>query len=222
MVNEDELQFQIVHQVEELWMKLIIHSLLDCDRYINERRTNKVISLFRRIEKTLWLMTQQLCLLETMSPLDYQTIRLMLGAGSGQESPGFRVLLQLPPQIFGSFCESYLVRDNLSIEDIYDKKYSHCDAYMIAECLTEFDELFQKFRFDHLMLVQRSIGIGAQSLKGRSVDLLKNGIEHHFFPQLWNIRSQMTDQWGSANGYKRETLSGSFSPDRKACPFASG
>ncbi|TIM79573.1 MAG: tryptophan 2,3-dioxygenase, partial [Mesorhizobium sp.] len=29
MVNADELQFQIVHQVEELWMKLITYTLVD-------------------------------------------------------------------------------------------------------------------------------------------------------------------------------------------------
>ena len=27
--NKDELQFQVVHQVEELWMKLIAYTLLD-------------------------------------------------------------------------------------------------------------------------------------------------------------------------------------------------
>ncbi|WP_245518883.1 MULTISPECIES: hypothetical protein [unclassified Mesorhizobium] len=29
MVNADELQFQIVHQVEELWMKLMAYTLVD-------------------------------------------------------------------------------------------------------------------------------------------------------------------------------------------------
>ena len=29
LCNADELQFQIVHQVEELWMKLIAYTLLD-------------------------------------------------------------------------------------------------------------------------------------------------------------------------------------------------
>ena len=31
MCNRDELQFQIVHQIEELWMKLIAYTLLDID-----------------------------------------------------------------------------------------------------------------------------------------------------------------------------------------------
>ena len=35
MCNADELQFQIVHQVEELWMKLMAYTLVDVDvRYV--------------------------------------------------------------------------------------------------------------------------------------------------------------------------------------------
>lgn len=214
MVNEDELQFQIVHQVEELWMKLVIFSLLDSDRYMCERHTNKVVTLFDRINQIMRLMTTQLTLLETMSPRDYQAIRLMLGAGSGQESPGFRVLIKMPSELYRTFQENYLDRAQLTLEDIYDVNYHHCDAYMVAECLAEFDELFQKFRFNHFMLVQRSIGAGAQSLKGRSVELLKSGMEHQCFPELWKIRNHMTDKWGGAHGYKRATISAS------GCPFS--
>ena len=34
LCNADELQFQIAHQVEELWMKLIAYTLLDIDDYL--------------------------------------------------------------------------------------------------------------------------------------------------------------------------------------------
>ncbi len=33
LCNPDELQFQLVHQIEELWMKLIAYTLLDIDEY---------------------------------------------------------------------------------------------------------------------------------------------------------------------------------------------
>ena len=96
LANRDELQFQIVHQVEELWMKLIAYTLLDIDDYLQAENTNRVVTLFRRVHMTLRLMTEQLGLLETMSPKEYQEIRLQLGHGSGQESPGFRTILQMP------------------------------------------------------------------------------------------------------------------------------
>ena len=93
LCNPDELQFQLVHQVEELWMKLIAYTLLDIDDYLQQENTNRVMTLFRRVHTAQRLMIQQIALLEIMSPKEYQEIRLRLGNGSGQESPGFRVLL---------------------------------------------------------------------------------------------------------------------------------
>ena len=172
--NGDELQFQVVHQVEELWMKLIGYTLLDIDDYMHKKQTNRVVTLFRRVHKTLKLMTDQLTLLETMSPKEYQEVRLQLGNGSGQESPGFRTLLQMPPHLWASFVEHYLEADGLTIDEIYDTGYAHSDAYVVAESLIEFDELFQKFRFDHIQLIYRSIGMEAKSLKGRSVSYISS------------------------------------------------
>ena len=64
--NRDEMQFQIVHQVEELWMKLIAYTLLDIDDYLQLENTNRVLTLFRRVHTTQKLMIQQLALLESV------------------------------------------------------------------------------------------------------------------------------------------------------------
>jgi tryptophan 2,3-dioxygenase len=142
-----------------------------------------------------------------MSPKEYQAIRLQLGNGSGQESPGFRVVVQMLPHLWRTYEATYLTGRGLTVEAIYDSKYEHDDSYMLAECLMELDELFQKFRASHIMLIHRSIGMGAQSLKGRSVELLQAGMKHRFFPQLWEIRSQMTDAWGGTYGRVRDSIS---------------
>jgi tryptophan 2,3-dioxygenase len=206
LCNRDELQFQIVHQVEELWMKLIAYTLLDIDDFLLTRDTLRALSLFNRVGRIVNLMTVQLTLLETMSPKEYQAIRLRLGNGSGQESPGFRTLLKMAPQLWTSFESQYLTGQNKTVESIYDSQYAHDDAYVIAEALVEFDALFQKFRWHHIMLIHRSIGMGAASLKGRSVDLLQTGARHRFYPKLWDIRPAMTDAWGSAYGKVRHSL----------------
>lgn len=208
LCNPDELQFQLVHQIEELWMKLIAYTLLDIDEYLQQQNTNRVITLFRRVHAAQRLMIQQLALLETMSPKEYQEIRKKLGNGSGQESPGFRVLLKMYQPIWASFKENYLDKHSLTIEKIYDSQYTHGDAYVVAEALAEFDELFQKFRFEHMQLIHRSIGFNSVSLKGRPVEILEDGMRHKFFPELWEIRSQMTDRWGAAYGVKRDSLGG--------------
>jgi tryptophan 2,3-dioxygenase len=211
LCNHDELQFQIVHQVEELWMKLISFTLLEIEDYMEKKETRRVVTLFGRIHRIMRLMINQLELLETMSPKEYQEIRLQLGNGSGQESPGFQTLLKLPYNIWHVFAKVYLEDAGLSVEKIYDSEYEHCEAYVVAEAMVEFDELFQKFRYYHITLINRSIGIHAKSLKGRSVEILKKGLTHAFYPGLWSIRSEMTDAWGGTYGVKRDTI-----PDEEA------
>jgi len=208
LCNRDEMQFQIVHQVEELWMKLIAYTLLDIDDYLQQENTNRVLTLFRRVHATQKLMIQQIALLETMSPKEYQDIRQRLGNGSGQESPGFRVLLKMYQPIWNSFVEHYLKKHGLTVEQIYDSKYDHGPAYVVAEALAEFDELFQKFRYEHMQLIHRTIGFGSKSLKGRPVEILEDGMRHKFFPDLWEIRNEMTDRWGAQYGVKRDPIGG--------------
>ncbi|MER9670488.1 hypothetical protein [Mesorhizobium sp. M0203] len=174
---------------------------------ISWKSRTRIASLMGRVHRLMRLMTAQLDLLETMSPKEYQQIRLQLGNGSGQESPGFKQLLRLPPDLWRAFKASYLDDRGLSVEDVYDTGYDHGDSYVVAEALIEFDELFQKFRANHLYLIHRTIGLGAKSLKGRPVELLEAGARHRFFPELWDIRWAMTDRWGSQYGTVREPIS---------------
>ncbi|GAC33749.1 tryptophan 2,3-dioxygenase [Paraglaciecola polaris LMG 21857] len=220
LCNGDELQFQIVHQVEELWMKLMIYTLVDVLEYMQQENTLRVVSLMKRVTFIQRMMSQQLDLLETMSPKEYQQIRLQLGNGSGQESPGFRTLLKMPEDMWQVFEAHYLVGRGKSIEQIYDSQYSHDDSYILAECLAEFDEQLQKFRNLHMFLIQRSIGLEAKSLKGRAVTILENGAKHRFFAQLWDIRSAMTNTWGQAYGEIRDSISESQN-ETSGCPFHS-
>lgn len=206
LCNPDELQFMIVHQVEELWMKLMATTLLDIDEEMLAGHTLKALTLFRRVHICQEMMTSQLALLETMSPKDYQEIRLLLGNGSGQESLGFRVLLKMPKDLWATYKKVYLEDGKRSLEQIYDSEYRHDEAYMIAEALAEFDEQFQKFRNAHMQLIYRSIGVAANSLKGRPVEILNEGLRQKFFPELWQVRADMTDRWGGTYGKTRMKL----------------
>ena len=193
LCNRDELMFQIVHQSQELWMKLIAQTLLDIDDLIQARQTHRVLTLFRRVHEVQTQQIQGLSILETMSPLDYQEIRRGLGRGSGQQSPGFRALRQMAQPVWESFTSQYLLKDDLTVENIYRSAYCHNDAYMVAEALAEFDECFRHFRYRHLQLVERTIGIASKSLGGQAVALLEEGVHEHFFPELWAIRSRITE-----------------------------
>lgn len=219
LCNGDELQFQIVHQVEELWMKLMIYTLVDVLEYMSQENTLRVVSLMKRVNFIQRMMSQQLDLLETMSPKEYQQIRLQLGNGSGQESPGFRTLLKMPEDLWKVFDKGYVTGRGKTIEQVYDSQYSHDESYIVAECLAEFDEQLQKFRSLHILLIQRSIGLEAKSLKGRAVTLLENGAKHRFFPELWQVRSSMTDSWGQAYGEVRDPIHREKGQSSGGCPF---
>src|SRR5437762_586269 len=99
----DELQFQIVHQVAELWMKLCEHELAQAAGHMRGREEARALRALDRVRRVQLLLEQQLGLLDTMAPRDYMTIRNALGRGSGQESPGFRRMLQLPDEVWPSF-----------------------------------------------------------------------------------------------------------------------
>jgi len=204
--NADELQFQVVHQSMELWMKLIGYTLLDVDEYIQAKNANRVLTLMDRVRRVLLIMTDTMSVLETMSPSEYQAIRTQLGNGSGQESPGFRTLLQMYEPLWESYKAAYLDGEGRTVEDVYHTNYKHDDAYMVAEALIDYDELFHKFRYHHIQLIHRSIGIHSKSLKGRSVDLLEHGLRTQFFPELWAVRAQMTDEWGHEYGVVRAPI----------------
>src|SRR5260370_8433109 len=119
LCNRDELQFQIVHEVEELWMKLIAYTLLDIDEYLQQENTNRVLTLFRRVHAMQRMMIEQISLLETMSPKEYQAIRQRLGNGNGQESPGFRTLLNMYQPIWNSLQHTHLQTHALTFANIY-------------------------------------------------------------------------------------------------------
>ena len=194
LVTHDELQFQIVHQVAELWMKLCAHeiarviALLDADQPVRAAHT------LRRVSEIQRLLEQQLGLLDTMSPKDYMVIRTALGRGSGQESPGFKHLLKVPRDIWDSFAR-LLARRGTSLRQIHETPEQHADLYALAEGLTDFDQALQLWRWRHLILVYRIIGAGTPSLKGKPVDLLERGVKERFFPELWQVRDELFAEW---------------------------
>ena len=208
LCNGDELQFQVIHQVAELWMKLLAYTLLDVNALIEENKGLEAANLLSRAHKLERLLIDQLELLNTMSPKSYQEIRVQLGNGSGQESPGFRLLLKLIPQLWPTYRKTYLETSGRSLDAIYDIDFKRDDAFLVAEGLLELDALFMRFRFHHYQLVQRTIGLQSKSLKGKPVEILESGHRQESFPELWAVRSNMTDRWGGQYGEVRGTLKG--------------
>jgi tryptophan 2,3-dioxygenase len=194
----DEMQFQIVHQVAELWMKLAEH---EGDRAAHELEHGSVAKgerLLHRIGKIQLLLLEQIALLDTMAPRDYMTIRNALGRGSGQESPGFKAMLRLPERIWKAF-SALLQKRNVSLRAIYENPDSTPELFNVAEAMIEIDQSLQLWRERHLKLVYRQIGSGTPSLKGKPSELLAEGMRHRFFPALWDVRDELFAAWTAAN-----------------------
>lgn len=204
--THDEMQFLIIHQTEELLLKLIAFTLGEINSYLVKKDTNRVISLFHRVHHTQRSLLSLIENLETMSPKEYLTIRLNLGNGSGRTSPGFKILIKMPESLWKNYSENYLIAPQLTIKDIYDTSYNHGDSYIVAEAMLEFDALCQRFFKYHFELIARTIGSQAKSLKGNDVQRLRHREDHQFFPELWEVRSEMTNLWGNEYGYTRNSI----------------
>jgi tryptophan 2,3-dioxygenase len=191
----DEMQFQVVHQAHELYMKLIEHELRFMATLLQADELARAVTTLGRVARVQRVLLASVDLLDTMAPTDYMTIRTGLGRGSGQESPGFRTMLKLPAEVMWPAFAAFLEREGVSLRDIYEHPHDHHALFQLAEGLVDYDQLLQTWRSRHLMLVYRIIGTGTPSLKGKHSDLLAHGMKTRFFPALWDVRDDVFADW---------------------------
>jgi len=130
--------------------------------------------------------------LEQMSPWEYQEVRRVLGHGSGFDSPGFREIRRVSPGLLEAFHALRRERE-LSLLDVYTQGREHEDVYQLAELLTEWDERVGVWRFRHFKVVARIIGEEVVGTQGTPVELLAGLIKHKMFPELWTVRTDLTE-----------------------------
>ena len=198
----DELQFQVVHQAHELYMKLIEHELRFACTLLDEGAVARAITHLRRVSLVQHVLLHSVELLDTMAPTDYMTIRTGLGRGSGQESPGFRTMLKIPGELVWPTFSRFLAKQAVTLRQIYDDPHAHHQLFQLCEGLVDYDQLLQTWRYRHLMLVYRIIGTGTPSLKGKHSDLLSHGMKTRFFPALWDVRDELFGDWTAAQAAK--------------------
>jgi tryptophan 2,3-dioxygenase len=148
----------------------------DYERYL---RTDELLSL----QKTP----------EHMSPWEYTLgVRPLLGHGSGFDSPGWNALRRVSPDLGAAFHE---VRREagLSLLEVYTRGREHEELYQLAELLTEWDERATLWRVHHYKVVERIIGGEVVGTQGTPVELLGGLIRHRFYPELWDIRNELTE-----------------------------
>jgi len=195
--HRDELLFQTVHQSSELWLKHACYEVETAAGLIGAGDLPGAARCLRRAVLGIGLITEQLQMLEQMSPWEYQEVRKVLGHGSGFDSPGFRGIRRVSPELGQAFGD--LVRERgLTLVELYQRGRELEDLYQLAELLTEWDERVTVWRFRHFKVVERIIGGEVVGTQGTPVELLGRLIGHRLYPELWRARTELTQIAGTS------------------------
>jgi len=90
--EHDEHLFIIIHQVYELWFKLLIHEVEKIKGDFSGNDLFGAIATFKRVRTVMKTLVGQLDILETMTPMSFASFRDRLETASGFQSVQFREL----------------------------------------------------------------------------------------------------------------------------------
>jgi tryptophan 2,3-dioxygenase len=191
--HHDELLFQVTHQSSELWLKLAAEEVETATAHVQQGELAPALRLLGRAVLCLRLVTQALDMLEQMSPWEYTAqVRPVLGHGSGFDSPGWNRLRHAAPALGQAFHD--LRRSaGLSLVEVYTQGREREDLYRLAEALTDFDEWVTTWRVRHFMIVERIIGGEVVGTQGTPVELLGKLVDRKLYPELWKVRTELTN-----------------------------
>ena len=233
--EHDETLFIIIHQAYELWFKQLLHEL----DYLTIRLTNNelffVNSTLKRILTIMKVLVHQVDILETMTPLDFESFRGHLGSSSGFQSFQFReiefllghkrrsalehysVETEARKRLEKRYAEitlwdaflrclkksSYAVPESILQRDVTQPTESSKELQEIlidiyrtkhvisttCELLVDLDEGVQEWRYRHVKMVERTIGIKMGTGSSSGAAYLKTTLFKPLFPDLWTIRA---------------------------------
>jgi tryptophan 2,3-dioxygenase len=223
----DEMLFIIIHQVYELWFKLINFELGAVIQKLNDNEIVFALKSLGRVDEILRVLVQQIDILETMTPVEFNKFRSNLMPASGFQSLQFREFELLAgtdraeyekfsafdPEwkstlearanrptlrdaFFGVLKSRKLTTDaspegvQKAIVEIYGNDiYGTLQA--LCEGLIRFDELVSLWRYRHVQMVERMIGMKPGTGGSLGVNYLATTLRKRFFPELWQARTAL-------------------------------
>jgi tryptophan 2,3-dioxygenase len=88
--EHDEMLFIISHQAYELWFKLQLHELEKIRDDFRNVHLYGAIATFKRVRTIMKVMVEQIDILETLTPMSFNSFRDRLETASGFQSSQFR------------------------------------------------------------------------------------------------------------------------------------
>ncbi|GIN08916.1 tryptophan 2,3-dioxygenase [Shouchella clausii] len=238
--HHDEMLFLIIHQVSELWMKLILHETYAAIASIKENDLPSSFKRLARVSKTQSQIIQAWDVLSTLTPTEYMEFREQLGQASGFQSYQYRLIefalghktgailkiYEKDKELHERLVEAYhapslydvsiqalanaglavdqhvIERDfskpyvaNDSVREAWLTVYRHVDRYwnlyQLGEKLVDIEDWLQQWRFRHMKTVERIIGFKVGTGGSSGVNYLKSVLEQRFFPELWDLRTEI-------------------------------
>ena len=235
--EHDETLFIVIHQVYELWFKELLHELDHVAQLLASDHPHRAQHTMKRVLTILKVLVAQLDILETMTPLEFQSFRARLEAASGFQSDQFRQIefvlgaksreaverfpagsrgrLALErrlaePTLWDAFLhylsrEGYavppalLARDHAArvepspdVQQVLVNVYRHdAKTTEICERLVDLDEGFAEWRYRHVRMVERTIGVKPGTGGSSGAAYLRTTMGRNLFPDLWEIRSRL-------------------------------
>lgn len=90
--HHDEMLFIIIHQVSELWMKLVLHELTAAKNAIQAGDLSISFKKLARVSEIQLQIIQAWDVLSTLTPAEYLEFRESLGSSSGFQSYQYRLV----------------------------------------------------------------------------------------------------------------------------------
>ena len=88
--EHDEMLFIIIHQTYELWFKQMLHEIAELQKTLEAGKSHRSLAILGRVRTIMKTCVGQLDILETRTPLQFNTFRGRLQSSSGFQSAQFR------------------------------------------------------------------------------------------------------------------------------------
>ncbi len=90
--EHDEMLFIVIHQVYELWFKQVLHELRHLRHVFESGDSAAALATLRRVLTILKTLVAQVDVIETLTPMAFNSFRTRLESASGFQSHQFREL----------------------------------------------------------------------------------------------------------------------------------
>ena len=212
-----ELAFIIVHQVSELWFKLIIDDIRSTIQALCEHDTGAAMRRLSRIHEVEHLLVDQFVIIDQLPLGGFGALRPALGTASAAESQQFAVIERLssPPagrpvaptpvaqDLWTALC-LYVGGDgyDMPTENTEEARalrhkalldvYRQCgQTSALCEALLDHDQSFCLWRQRHALTVARQIGDVPGTGGTSGLAYLEGRSSRRFFPELWSVRAEL-------------------------------